>query len=161
MLLPALAACAQPPTQEIEIAASRIAQAREEGASTYAAHRFRQAEDALALAQEALSHPRQYRQAVEAASLACISVDEARARTFKEKEKIHRWADRFLRECKALMEQAHSLSPEIRHTESMESFLLRYDSLTTVLEAGNVSEAYEGASRLKEDLLRLLRSLEK
>ena len=160
MLLLALAACAQPPTQEIEIAALRIAQAREEGASTYAARRFRQAEEALAQAREALSHPKQYRQAVETASFACTRVDEARARTSKEKEKISRWADRFLRECKALMEQTHAINPEIRHTEPMESFLLRYDSLTNVLQAGNVSEAYEGASQLKEELLGLLRTLE-
>ena len=33
-------------------------------------------------------------------------------------------------------------------------------SLATVLQAGNVSEAYEGASQLKEELLGLLRTLE-
>jgi hypothetical protein len=43
----------------------------------------------------------------------------------------------------------------------MESFLLRHNSLATVLEAGNVSDAYEGAKPLKEELLDLLRSLER
>ncbi len=156
----AITTCAQPPTQEVEIAARRVARAREAGAAAYAADSLKQAEDALAEAQEALSRPESYRQAVRAAASACVRADAARARASEEKEKIHREAHRLLRECEALMEQALSLGVEESQKESLASFSLRHGSLLTILEAGNVSEAYNGARQLKDELLDFLRRLE-
>jgi hypothetical protein len=155
----AITTCAQPPNQEVEIGKLRVARAREAGAATYAADLLQQAEDALAEAQEALSHPDGYHQAVQSAATACIRADAARAQASEEKQRKHRRADRLLRECEALMEQARSMGEEGSRRQSLMSFSLRHESLRTMLEAGNVSEAHDGARQLKDELLGFLRSL--
>lgn len=142
------------------MAAARVIQAREAGASIYSEDLFTEAEDALRRASAALSSPKDYRAAIQAASLACIRADEARARASREKDKIYREADRLLRECEALMEESRSIGADELLNEPFESFLLRHGSLLAELEAGRVSESREGAGQLKKELLVFLGSLE-
>ena len=71
----AAAACDQPPVKEIESAQQQVARAAQEGAREYAAERYQQAEDALALARRKMEE-RDYRGALSAANDAA---DRARA----------------------------------------------------------------------------------
>lgn len=143
------------------MAAGRVTRARQEGAPLYAADLFMEAEQALERAQEALSASNRFREATEAASLACIRADEARARAEREKATIYREANRLLRECEALMEEARSGPGEKPQYDLLESLSSGHRSLVIELEAGRVSEAREEAKQLKETLLGVLRDLER
>jgi hypothetical protein len=153
LLLLVLWGCAQPPKQEVEMAADRLEKARMAGADEFAADLLNEAESALHEAEAALSERRTYREAVRAAARACIRADEACEKTIEEKERVHRSTVRLLKECRALIEEARSLGAEIIRSEELDSYSSRLEPIQKPLEEGRVAEALEGASQLKNDLL--------
>lgn len=155
-----LQGCAQPPIQEVDLAAERVARAEVEGASAYAVKTLGEAESALSRAQEALSYRRRYREAIRLAARACLLADEARETAVTEKAKAARQTDRFIRECRALMDEARYQGGAAGGLTDLESFATRYDTVVAALEEGRVSEAHQSASQLKTELLDWLRKLQ-
>ncbi len=153
--------CAQPPKKEVDMASLRVARAQDEGASAYARAIQGEAEEALARAREALSDPRRYREAVQAASLACSRADEAHAMAVKEKERAARQTHRCLRECEALIEEGRSAGLANLPSSELESLTPRLVEIEGLLEDGQVMEAYDAAETLKQELLSWLENLEK
>lgn len=145
--------CAQPPKREVEMAADRLEKSRTAGAAEFAADLLNEAESALREAEGALSERRNYRKAIRAAARACLRADEARDKTTGEKERVHRSVDRLLKECRALIEEARSLGAETTRSEELDSYSSRLEPIQKPLDEGRVSEALEGASQLKNDLL--------
>ena len=143
------------------MAASRVDRARDEEASHYAPEVFREAETSLALAREALSDSRRYREAVRQAARACLRADEARRRAAAEQEKLSRWTDRSIRECEALLEQARDLGAEIGHAGELETFVARHAAIVNALAEGRVSDAHAAAIQLKDALLIWLHQLQR
>jgi len=143
------------------MASLRVARAQDEEASAYARELLGEAEEALARAREALSNPRRYREAVQAASLACSRADEARAMAVKEKERTARQTRRCLRECEALMEEGRSMGSANQPSSELESFSQGLGAIEALLDNGQVAEAIEAAENLKQGLLEWLRELEK
>ena len=141
------------------MASLRVARAQDEEASAYARELLGEAEEALARARDALSAPRRYREAVQAASLACSRADEARAMAVKEKERTARQTRRCLRECEALMEEGRSVGLLNPPLPELVSFSQRLAEIETLLEDGKVAEAYEASENLKQALLEWLKKL--
>jgi hypothetical protein len=146
--------CAQPPRKEVDMASIRVARAHHEGASEYAGELQAEAEEALARAREALSNPRRYREAAQAAALASMKADEARLVAGRENERMARQTHRCFRECEVLIEEARSLG-----LSEPVSFTQRLSAVEDLLENGQVMEAYDTAETLKQELLSELKKL--
>jgi hypothetical protein len=156
-ILLTLCACAQPPIQEIEMAAARLELARAAGAATYAAGTLTDAETALREAEGALSEPGSYREAVKAAARACLLADDARAQAGQETARMRRAASRLLQECRALIDESRSRGGR---DPELEPFSARINPIQERIEAGQVAEGQEDALQLKSELLRFLEGLE-
>jgi hypothetical protein len=136
------------------MASIRVARAHHEGAAEYAAEIHREAEEALARAREALSEPRRYREAAQAAALASMKADEARLLAGRENERMARQTHRCFRECEALIEEARTLG-----LAEPEAFTQRLSAVEALLENGQVMEAYGASEDLKAELLSELKKL--
>jgi len=152
--------CAQPPDKEVEIAAARVARARQAGAAHYAPLLLRQAEGAIEDARRNLSRRETYRNAVRAASFASLRAEEARAVATQGRRKPTAEALRLLREAAALIEQARSLDRAQRFPREIEGFKGRLASLESALTEGQPEKAREGAHQLKAELLALHQQLQ-
>jgi len=155
-----LSACAQAPTEEVEMAAARVGRAREADASAHAPDMLDSAEAALLRARDYLSEKGHSRDAVDAAALACLRADEARFQALEARQRIERMTARCLMEIGALMDEARSRGGGRAHYGELESFASRQDALRALLDRGHIYEAQDGALALKDDLLRLLRVIE-
>jgi hypothetical protein len=138
------------------MAAARVERARADGAAFYAIDLLTEAETALGEAEGALSERRSYREAVRAAARACIRADEARRKSLEERNRIHRLADRLSKECRALIEEAHSMGLDPIQSEELDSYSVRIHSVQNLIEEKRVSEAHDNAQILKSDLLGFL-----
>ena len=146
-------ACAQPPTQEIEMTTDRVARAREAEAHVYADSFLNEAEAALAEARQNLEAKR-YLAAVEAASLASIRADEAYARAILRKQRMARRARRQLREILALLDQARSRGVDPQWVKPLADRLRELEK--SFRRGGSPSEIFEAGGELKNDLLELM-----
>jgi hypothetical protein len=155
-----LSNCAQAPTEEVEMAARRVGRALEADGSLHAPDLMDGAQAALLLARNHLSDRRQFRDAVEAAALACLKADEARARALEVKQRIARMTERCLMEIRALMDEARSHGAGKILGEQLAAFASRHAALEALLDRGSIYEAQEGALVLKDDLLRFLQVIE-
>jgi hypothetical protein len=135
---------------------ARIEKARQAEAPFYTPDRLNEAVTALHEAREALSDKNGYRFAVRAAARACILADEARAEALEKKERVSRAAGRCLRECRAILEEAHYLGAERLRGDELASLTARIVPIDRAFEEGRSSEAFDGAEKLKKDLLRFL-----
>jgi hypothetical protein len=149
-------ACAQPPTKEIELTAARLARAQEVEAGTYAEEDYVAAETALDEARQSLAHG-EYRSAVESASRASISADEAYARAILRKRRMTRQAKRQLQEIALILEEAGSV--RTRSDENLPELSERLRQLEEELEQGSAAEVCQKGLELKDDSLVVLRHL--
>lgn len=138
------------------MAAARIERARADGAAAYATDLLAEAESALLEAEVTLSERRSYREALRAAARACIRADEAHRKALEEMRRIRRLADRLLRECRALIEEARATGLDPLQSEELDSYSVRVDSIQRLSEEKRVSEAHDSAWILKNDLLGFL-----
>jgi hypothetical protein len=143
------------------MAALRIQKAREAGAAMYAADLLNEAEKALGEARDGLSGRGNYRTAVRAAAHACILADEARDKSLEEKRTISRKAKRLLRECRALIEEARSVSAVEDRSAELDSYSTRIVPIQALFDDERPSEAYESALQLKNELLDFLKRLKR
>jgi hypothetical protein len=139
------------------MAAARVERARQDGAAAHAIDLLTEAENALREAKDALSARRSYREALRAAARACIRADEARRKAQEEMGRIHRLADRLLKECRALIEEARSMDLDPALSEELDFYSDRVDSIQTLFEESRVSEGHDSAWILKNDLLDFLK----
>jgi len=153
-----VAACAQPPTKELDMTADRVARAGAAEAKIYAEEDYTAAEAALAEARRSLAEQR-YRAAIEAASLASIRADEAYARAVLRKQRMTRQARRQLLEILALLEEARSVGVEPPESESMQALAGRLGELERELERGASANVYQEGLLLKNEALELLNRL--
>ena len=128
-----------------------------EGAALYAPEILLEAEEALTRAKTLQLEPNRYKEAILMAATACLSADKAHQEAFREKVKIARSADRYLREIRALLEESQSLGAE---KDALESYLTLADTIGFTLEAGNVADAFASSETLKQELLVWLKNLE-
>jgi hypothetical protein len=98
-------ACEQPPTKEIAAAQQQVERARTIGAEQYAPDRFKQAESALALAQQKLE-ARDYRAALSAANDAAESARIAINNTGPAKSAARNSAELALGEIRSALDRA-------------------------------------------------------
>ena len=147
--------CAQPPDKEVEMAAARVARAREAGAAHYAPVLLRQAEGAIVDARRNLARRETYLSAVRAASIASLRAEEARVVATQGRRKPTAEAVRLLREAAALIEQARALDRAQRFPREIEGFKSRLASLESALTEGQPEKAREGAHQIKAELLAL------
>lgn len=138
------------------MAAQRLEAVRAAGAAVYATDLLTEAETALREAEDGLHERKSYRGAVKAAARACIRAGEARRKALEEMSRIHRLADRLFKECRALIEEAHSMGLDPKRSEELDSYVARVDSIRKLFEERRVSEAQESAQILKNDLLGFL-----
>jgi hypothetical protein len=142
------------------MAAARLQRARADGATVYATEILMEAETALQEAEEALSESGNQREAIEAAARACLRADAARRKAREEKSRIHRMADRLIKECQALIEEAHSKNPGSTEREELDSHTASVDAIQKLLSEERLSEAQDSAQSLKRKLLVLLERLD-
>jgi hypothetical protein len=98
-------ACEQPPTKEIAAAQEQVERARTIGAEQYAPDRFKQAQNALALAQQKLD-ARDYRAALSAANDAAESARIAINNTGPAKSAARNSAEMAMSEIRSALERA-------------------------------------------------------
>ena len=153
-----VAACAQPPTKEVELTAARLARAQEVEAEIYAQEEYVAAETALADARQSLADG-DYRSAIEAASLASIRADEAHERAILRKRRMTRQARRQLQEISSILEEAGAVGARAGERDSLQSLADRLGQLEERLEQGSSAEAYQEALQLKDDSLEILNRL--
>ena len=158
VLFPILAACAQPPTKELEMTAARVARAQEAEAELYAEGSYAAAEAALADARQRFAE-HDYGSAIEAASLASTRADEAYASAIMGKQRMTRRARRQLFEILALLEEAGSVGVRVGDTESLKALDDRLGQLERELKQGLSAKVYEEGIELKNDSLEFLNGL--
>ncbi len=158
VLFPILAACAQPPTKELEMTAARVARAQEAEAELYAEGSYAAAEAALADARQRLAE-RDYGSAIEAASLASTRADEAYARALLRKQRMTRQARRQLLEILSLLEEGRSLGVPAGENELLEALADRLGVLELELKRGAAASVHEEGIQLKNESLDLLNRL--
>jgi hypothetical protein len=64
--------------------------------------------------------------------------------------------DRLSQECRALIEEAHSMGLNPIQSEELDSYSVRFHSIQKLIEEKRVSEAHDNAQILKSDLLGFL-----
>ncbi len=158
VLVPILAACAQPPTKELEMTAARVARAQEAEAELYAEGNYAAAEAALTDARQRLAE-RNYGAAIRAASLASTRADQAYASAILRKQRMTRRARRQLFEILSLLEEAGSVGVRAGDTESLKALDDRLGRLERDLEQGLSAKVYEEGLELKNDSLEFLNGL--
>jgi hypothetical protein len=145
------ASCAQPPTKELEMAATRVESARDLDAAVLAPEPFAEAESALREARRS-ADGRDYRSAIRAAAVASVRADEAMSVARAERLLIARRLDQLLFEIEGLLEMA-------AEAEEIAPLRARYESVNRLADANRILDAYSEATALKPELLELERSL--
>jgi hypothetical protein len=137
---------------------ARVARAHQAEAHVYAESFYRQAEEALIAASQSLAD-RDYRSAIEAASIASIRADEAYARAVLRKQRMKRRARRQLREILELLDEARSLGAQARERDSLRALADRLGQLEREIESGSPAEVFDAGAALKSDALAFLHRL--
>ncbi len=144
------AGCAQPPNQELDMAAARIEVARASDAALFAAEPLASAEAALAEARRLAEEEKAYRSAILVAGEAVEHADEATRQSTIKKRIVARKLTRCLGELEGLISIAgsHGATPE-----ELAPFELRYQRVRTLGESGDLLAAIAEAEAFKPELL--------
>jgi hypothetical protein len=146
-------ACAQPPTQEIDLAADRVDEARAAGAAHYAPELFSEAEAALTQARELLRRKGTYLAAVRAAAFASVRADEARAFAMGERRRPEIEARRLLLELEALLDEARWRGGNAGLDEELQAYPSRLAAVRDALASGDPELASREGMLLRKDLM--------
>lgn len=144
------AGCAQPPSQELDMAAARIEVARASEAALFAAEPLASAEASLAEARRLAEEEKAYRGAILIAGEAVERADEALRRSTMTKRVVTRKLTRCLGELEGLISMARSRGAT---PEQLAPFELRYQGVRTLGESGDLLTAIAEAQALKPELL--------
>jgi hypothetical protein len=147
------AGCAQPPTHELEITASRVEAARQQDAAVFAPDLFTEAESSLAEAQRLASLERDYLAAIQAAAHATLRANEAFFRASSERIVVVRKLDQLLFELEGLLEMAASRGAEEEAPAEFSALRSRYEEVRAMAEERDLLDALADGTALKPDLL--------
>ena len=147
------AACAQPPDKELELAESRVEQARAVEAQLYAFDTFSRAESALAEARTGLQRRASYPEAIARMTEAVSAADEAHREAVMHKLVVARHVSRSLKEIEGLLAIARSRGAAEKAPADLEGYEARYREVRTIAESGDLLGALDQGSRLEPELL--------
>jgi hypothetical protein len=145
--------CAQPPTDELAIAAARVEAAREQDAAAFAPELFAEAESSLAEAQRLARDERNFLGAIQAAAHATLRANEAFSRASSERIVALRKLDRLLFELRSLLEMAADRGAASEAPAELSGFHSRYEAIRTMVEKHDLLAALGAGSALKPELL--------
>lgn len=144
------AGCAQPPSQELDMAAARVEVARASEAALFAAELLASAEAALAEARRLAEEEKAYRSAILVAGEAVERADEA----FRQSTRTKRVVTIKLRRCLGELQGLISIARSRGATpEELAPFELRYQGVRTLGESGDLLAAIAEAEAFKPELL--------
>ncbi len=144
--------CAQPPDDELEIAAKRVEAARSVDAATFAPERLGHAELALATARS-LTEDGSYLPAIHAAAETVMHADDAFEVSTIERSIAERYLERCLQELEGLMAIARYRGAGSAAPSELEAFGERYRAVKATADDGDLFMALEQARQLKPELL--------
>lgn len=147
-----VAACAQPPSQELRIARERVARAAEADAALFAPDLLSEAERALAEAERLVETEASYRRAVRSAAQACLRADEAFAEASTERRVIDVRLRRLVRDIGGLLQMAASRGAREAASSELGALEARFERIGALAKE-NILEAHEEAVRLKPEAL--------
>jgi hypothetical protein len=145
-----LAACAQPPTKELAIAAARVEAAREQDAALFAPELLAEAESSLAEARRLAREGREFLPSIQAAAHATLRANEAFSRASADRIVAVRRLDRLLHELESLLEMAAHRGGE---SEDLSALRARYDAIRMLVEKRALHDALAAGMALKPELL--------
>jgi hypothetical protein len=152
-LLLLVVGCAQPPTDELAIAAARVDAARNEDAAVFATELFAEAESSLAEAQRLSRDEGNFLGAIQAAAHATVRANEAFARASSERIVVVRKLDRLIYELGSLLEMAAYRGAESEAAAELSSFRARYEAVRAMEEKRDLLAALGAGTALKPELL--------
>jgi hypothetical protein len=153
LLLLLAGGCAQAPTHELEIAASRVELARGEDAALFAPALFREAESSLAEAKRLLSAEGDYLGAVQAAAHSTLRANEAFLLSSTARTAVVQKLDRLLTELESLLEIAAARGASETASQELAQLRLRYEGVRRLREERDLFEALEAGTALKPELM--------
>jgi len=145
--------CAQPPTHELEITASRVEAARQQDAAVFAPELFTEAESSLAEAQRLASIERDYLAAIQAAAHSTLRANEAFFRASSERIVVVRRLDQILFELEGLLEMAADRGAEEEAPAELAALRARYEEVRAMAEERDLLDALADGTALKPELL--------
>jgi len=146
------AGCAQPPDDELELAANRVEAARLVEAATFAPEPLGHAELALATARS-LTEDGSYLPAIHAAAETVMHADDAFEVSTIERSMAARHLARCLHELEGLMAIARYRGAGSAAPSELEAFAERYRAVNSTADGGDLLAALEQARQLKPELL--------
>jgi hypothetical protein len=149
-------ACAQPPSDELALAESRVERARQVDANLYSPESIASAEAALQQAQEELRRRKNYRGALRAAARAVRDADDAFREASVARAIDQRRAERLVRETESLLEMASWRGGSAAEPE-LAALRHRAAEVTRLFEDGVLVEAIAAGEALKPELIELER----
>ncbi|HEY7699697.1 MAG TPA: hypothetical protein VIE88_14840 [Vicinamibacteria bacterium] len=147
------AGCAQPPTDELAITASRIEAARQQDAPVFAPELFAEAERSFAEANRLAELQGDYLAAIQAAAHSTLRANEAFFRASSERSVAVRKLDRLLFELGSLLEIAGYRGARVGAADDLARFQARYDAIRAMVQERDLLDALAAASALKPELL--------
>ena len=144
--------CAQPPDDELVLAANRIEAARAVDAATFAPEPLGRAELALATAQS-LAEDGSHLPAIHAAAETVMHADDAFEVSTIERRLAERYLERCLQELEGLMAIARYRGAGSAAPSELEAFGARYRAVKATADGRDLLMALEQARQLKPELL--------
>ena len=144
--------CAQPPDEELMIAARRVEAARSVNAATFAPQPLGHAELALATARS-LTEDGSYLAAIHAAAESVIHADDAFDASTIERSIAERHLERCLQELEGLIAIARYRGAGSAAPNELEAFAERYRAVKSTADRGDLLSALEQGRQLKPELL--------
>ena len=147
------AGCAQPPTHELEITASRVEAARQQDAAVFAPELFSEAESSLVEAQRLAKLEGDYLAAIQAAAHSTLRANEAFFRASSERIVVVRKLDQLLFELEGLLEMAATRGAEEQAPAELSALRSRYEEVRAMAEERDLLDALADGTTLKPELL--------
>jgi len=145
--------CAQPPTHELDITASRVEAARQQDGAVFAPELFAEAESSLAEAQRLASIERDYLAAIQAAAHSTLRANEAFFRASSERIVVVRKLDQLLFELEGLLEMAGDRGAAEEAPAELSAFRSRYEAIRAMVDEHDLLDALAAGMALKPELL--------
>ena len=145
-----LAVCAQPPTQELGIAADRIAAAETADADLFGPERLAEARETLRQAEVLTEETRRYREAIRLTGEAVAHADAAFLEAMAEKRVVSQRIERSLRELEGLIAIAESRGAA---REQVLPLRARLQAIEDIAHAGDLLTALDRAVALEPEVL--------
>jgi hypothetical protein len=152
-LLLSLTGCAQPPTKELQITASRLEAARQQDAALFAPELFTEAERSFAEANRLAELEGDYLGSIQAASHSTLRANEAFFRASTERTVVVRKLERLLFELGSLLEIAGYRGARVEAPGELSAFESRYDAIRAMVKERDLVDALAAATALKPELL--------